>query len=143
MLFKLILLFITVPAVELYTLIYVGSMIGAPVTIAIVVLTGILGAYLAKTQGLMIMQNVRNEIQLGRVPAEDLLHGLLVIVAGAVLITPGFFTDGAGFILLIPYTRKAIFKALRKRIESFIVVRGYSNPPPPPDPIDSESGSDF
>ncbi len=126
MLLKLAFLFIAVPALELYLMILIGSQIGAVATIAVVVVTGFLGAYLAKTQGAAVMRRSWSEIQAGRMPAEEILHGLLIVFAGVVLLTPGFITDTAGFLLLLPFSRTALLVFLRRKLEAYIAVKGYS-----------------
>ena len=122
MLFKLILLFTIIPALELYLLISVGSIVGAPITILIIIITGVLGAFLAKKQGLLTMQKAKQEFQMGRAPAEELLHGILIIFAGIVLITPGFITDAIGFLLLIPISRKMMFSFLKTKLGAYVTT---------------------
>ena len=116
MFLRLLLLFTVVPIVELGLLIQVGRVIGLAPTIAIVLLTGIAGAALARWQGLVTLRRVQTEMAEGRVPTGPLVDGLLILVAGGVLLTPGFLTDALGFLLLIPPTRTAVRKAL---VESF------------------------
>jgi UPF0716 protein FxsA len=105
---KLFLLFVLVPAVELYLLIAVGARIGPAVTIAIIVLTGIVGATLARAQGLGVLRQIEKEARAGRPPTTSLVDGLLVLIAAVVLLTPGFLTDIAGFLCLLPPTRVVI-----------------------------------
>jgi UPF0716 protein FxsA len=109
---RLLLLFTVVPIVELGLLIQVGRVIGLAPTIAIVLVTGITGAALARWQGLATLHRVQTEMSQGRVPTGPLVDGLLILVAGGVLLTPGFLTDALGFLLLIPPTRTAVRKAL-------------------------------
>lgn len=103
---KLLLLFTMVPLVELIILIKVGEVLGTLNTVLIVILTGILGAAFAKTQGLGIIQQIRRTVEAGRIPGRELLQGLMILVGGIMLITPGFLTDLAGLSLLLPLTRK-------------------------------------
>ena len=117
MLFRLLLLFILVPLVELALLIYIGMVIGPWYTIAIVVCTGILGAVLAKSQGTAILNRIRSSLEQGTLPPDDLLSGALILVGGLVLLTPGMITDIIGFSLLIPATRRAIAGWLRGAIQ--------------------------
>lgn len=116
----LIIAMITVPVIELWFLITVGKWIGAWPTIAIVILTGILGAWLAKKEGLQTIQAVRFELDQGRIPSYALIDGICILIGGAVLLTPGFFTDAVGFFLLIPYTRNILKAWLRSRFEKWI-----------------------
>jgi UPF0716 protein FxsA len=117
MLFKLLLLFILVPLVELALLIYVGTLIGPWYTILIVVGTGILGAVLAKRQGTAIVNSIRSSLQQGIIPSDELLAGALILVGGLVLLTPGMITDILGFALLIPQTRRSIAAWLRRAMQ--------------------------
>ena len=105
MFLRLVLLFTLLPIVELYLLIRIGTVIGAPSTILVVLGTGIFGAWLARQEGLRALQRVQAELNAGRLPADALVDGLLILVAGIVMLTPGFITDAAGFFLLIPPTR--------------------------------------
>ena len=114
---SLLLLFIVVPAVELALLIEVGSRIGTPATIAIIVGTGIAGAALAKQQGLRTIQKIQGELETGALPAGALVDGVIILIAGALLITPGLLTDVAGFLCLVPVTRSLAKRALQRRFE--------------------------
>ena len=115
MFFRLLLLFTVVPLVELFLLLRIGRWIGALATVALVVLTGALGAWLARTQGLRTFQRVQREWQGGQVPTEALLDGLLILIAGAVLLTPGLLTDLLGFFLLTPWGRRTVRQAVARR----------------------------
>ncbi|MBT4485360.1 MAG: FxsA family protein [Candidatus Latescibacteria bacterium] len=120
MIAKLLLLFIMVPLVELFLLIEIGSQIGTISTLTIIVLTGILGAFLARRQGIGVLIQIRTEIANGRLPATQLADGIIILLAGAVLITPGVLTDALGFLCLIPASRKIIKKMLWRWLESAI-----------------------
>ncbi len=117
MFIRLLAVFIIIPLIELVILIKVGSYIGLWPTILIVVLTGIVGASLARYQGFIIVNKIRSDVSSGRVPARELIDGLLVLIGGIVLLTPGFLTDICGFILLIPLTRNLIKGIVRKHFE--------------------------
>jgi UPF0716 protein FxsA len=104
----LFLLFLLVPLVEIYFLIKVGSVIGAIPTIALVVFTALLGAMLLRFQGWVTLQRTRMTMAQGRLPALEMLEGVLLIFSGALLLTPGFVTDAVGFAFLIPPLRKAL-----------------------------------
>lgn len=110
----LLLLFVVVPAVELWLLIEVGSQIGVGNTILLILVTGILGASLARSQGLAVLARVQREMEAGRAPTAGLLEGALILVAGGVLLTPGFLTDVVGLLLLIPFTRRLFLGAARR-----------------------------
>jgi len=117
MLLRLLLLFTIVPLVELYLLIRLGTYIGAVETIAIVIGTGVVGGLLARSQGLAVVNRVRTDLNQGRVPAESLFDGLLILVSGAMLITPGLMTDGLGLFFLIPWTRQAFKSWLKRKVQ--------------------------
>lgn len=114
---KLLLLFILVPAVELILLISIGQWIGAFPTIALIILTGALGAYLARLQGVQVLNQIRGEFRTGRLPAGSLVDGAMVLVAGAFLMTPGILTDALGLLCLIPATRRVIKSYAWTRLE--------------------------
>ena len=120
MFLKLFLAFTLIPVVELYLLIKVGSVIGALNTILLVILTGASGAYLARLQGLQTMFRVRTRLQQGEMPAEDLLDALIILAAGIVLLTPGFLTDIAGLLLLLPMSRRKFKKWLRRNLDEWL-----------------------
>ena len=120
MLLRLIILFTTIPLLELTLLLKLNTKIGFIPTISIVLITGVVGAYLAKSQGSHIIMKIRFDISEGRMPASGLINGLCVLVGGAMLLTPGIITDGLGFILVIPGTREIIKIALKKRIENMV-----------------------
>lgn len=117
MLAKLILLFVGLPFVEMVILIKLGSEIGFWPTMFVVVATGIVGATLARAQGLWIWIQIQNELTAGRMPAEELVDGLLVLIGGIVLLTPGLLTDLFGFALLVPLTRNIIKRWLRAKFD--------------------------
>ena len=125
MLLKLFLAFTIIPIIEIYLLIEIGSMFGALTAVALVILTGFLGAFLARMQGLQTLFRIQESLREGRMPSGELLDALLIGIAGLVLLTPGFLTDSAGFLLLIPATRNAIKNWLRRQIE----LRYMSNRP--------------
>lgn len=115
---RLLLLFTVVPIVELGLLVQLGRFIGLAPTIAIVLVTGIVGASLARWQGLATLRRVQADMADGRVPTGPLVDGLLILVAGAVLLTPGLLTDVLGFLLLIPPTRAAVRRRLAEMFRS-------------------------
>jgi UPF0716 protein FxsA len=112
----IVLLFIVLPFVELTLLLRIGSEIGALNTIAIVVATGIVGGYLAKREGLNVWRRFQSKMGSGVLPGDELLDGLIVLVSGALLITPGVLTDVVGLLGLLPPTRLLIKQQLRKRV---------------------------
>ncbi len=131
MFLRLLLLFTVVPLIELYLLITIGGVIGVMPTIAIVIGTGVLGAWLARWQGLAVLRRISDEMAAGRLPTDALIDGLLILVAAAVLLTPGLLTDSLGFLLLVPASRAVV----RKIVASAIARRV---PEVKPDVIDAE-----
>ncbi|PCI27035.1 MAG: membrane protein FxsA [SAR324 cluster bacterium] len=129
MFIKLLLAFTLIPTLELYLLVSLGSRLGVFATVAIVILTGMLGAYLAKTQGLQTMSKVWREMKGGNLPAEEILNAFLIVVAAIVLITPGFLTDIVGFLLLTPPVRKVIHLFLQKKLERMLNNRNFPQEP--------------
>ena len=117
MLLKLFLAFTIIPIIEIYLLIEIGSLFGALTAVTLVILTGFLGAFLARMQGLKTLFRIQESLREGRMPSGELLDALLIVIAGLVLLTPGFLTDSAGFLLLIPSTRKSIKYWLKRHIE--------------------------
>ena len=104
----LLIAFIIVPIVEITLLIKVGSAIGIGTTILVVIFTAVLGAYLVKQQGFATIHAVQKEMNEGRMPAMQMAEGIALLLAGAVLLTPGFITDAFGFALLTPPIRKGL-----------------------------------
>ncbi len=119
MVLRLFLAFTIIPFIEIYLLIKIGSYLGAFNTVVIVICTGFLGALLARYQGLNTMLKVRASLERGEMPAEELLDALLILLAGIVLLTPGFLTDLAGLMILIPTTRLMFKRWLRKKFDAW------------------------
>ncbi|MBB5172723.1 FxsA family protein [Texcoconibacillus texcoconensis] len=119
----ILLLLIVVPALEIGVLILSGNTLGILPTIALIILTGILGAALAKREGLQAMRMAQLQTQQGQLPSSVLLDGICILVGGVVLLTPGFITDAIGFILLIPQTR-SFFKGMLRRLFEKAVKSG-------------------
>ena len=120
MLFKLFLAFTIIPVLELYILIEVGSYLGALNTIMVVIVTGFVGAYLERLQGFQTMNRVRESLNRGEMPTEGLIDALLILLAGIVLLTPGFLTDIAGLLILLPQTRNRFKGWLMWKLENWI-----------------------
>ncbi|MBL4629486.1 MAG: FxsA family protein [Roseicyclus sp.] len=113
---KLLILFIAVPLIEIGLFIQVGGWLGLWPTLAIVVLTAIAGTALVRSQGARAMAQLRTSFDDLRDPTEPLAHGAMILFSGALLLTPGFFTDFVGFALLVPAVRRAVLRELKKRI---------------------------
>lgn len=125
---RLILLLTVVPIVELVILFRIKDLLDWPATLGIVVLTGVLGAWLARREGFKTLRNIQEEMLAGRPPTGAVVDGLLILVAGAVLVTPGILTDLFGFALLIPPIRKRIRKRLIERFKKHITIIDPANP---------------
>lgn len=110
---RLILLFTLTPLVELAILIYLGTLIGILYTVLIVVVTGVVGAALARNQGLATLSRIRGSLEEGVIPSKELFEGALILVGGLLLLTPGIITDIAGFSLLVPQTRRIVGRYVR------------------------------
>lgn len=117
---KILTLFVIVPVTELYILIEVGKKIGSLTTIGIIILTGIIGAYLVKSQGFMILRKIQNDLNEGIMPGDSLIQGAIILAGGILLLTPGFVTDIVGFIFLIPVSRNIVKKYLLKWLQGKI-----------------------
>lgn len=120
MLFKLFLAFTLIPVIEIYLFIKIGGSIGALNTVILVILTAFAGAYLARMQGLQTMFKVQTSLQQGIIPREELIDALLILVAGIVLLTPGFMTDAIGLLLLYPSTRYHVKRYLRHKFDRWV-----------------------
>ncbi|RZN63455.1 FxsA family protein [Methanonatronarchaeum sp. AMET6-2] len=117
MLLKIIALFVIIPLTDLLVLFWVAGYIGPLETIALVILTGIIGGSLAKMQGLKTLRKFQEEVAFGGSPSNRIMDGFLILFGAALLLTPGFITDIAGFLLLIPITRPYLKKAVSNYIQ--------------------------
>ena len=118
---RIFLLFVVLPAVELALLIELGGRLGTGPTLGLIAVTGIVGAWLARRQGLQVLGEVQREIGEGRLPAGALVDGLLILIAGALLVTPGVLTDVFGFLCLTPLFRGVLKRELLRRFERAVV----------------------
>lgn len=121
---RLLILFIAVPVVELILFMEIGARIGLVPTFGIILLTGILGAWLTKLQGLRTLTRYQQALAEGRLPHQEVMDGLMILVAGAVLLTPGFLTDAVGFLLLVPAIRSVVRNRLAQYLKGKIQVVG-------------------
>ncbi|HOE71521.1 MAG TPA: FxsA family protein [Deltaproteobacteria bacterium] len=120
MLFKLFLAFTLIPVAEIYVLIRVGEYIGALNTVAVVVITGVVGATLARIQGLHALYRIRASLLDRRIPSRELVDAVLILIAGILLLAPGFITDTAGVVLLLPQGRAVARKLLMNKIRGWV-----------------------
>ena len=116
----LLLLFTIVPMLELAIIIKVGSYLGVFKTIILLVMFSVLGAYLARMQGFLVLKRIQNSLEQGLMPTEEMLDGFLILVAGILLLTPGFLTDLWGLFLLLPWTRVLIKIFLRRQLKNMV-----------------------
>ncbi len=120
MLGYLILLFIGVPIIELAILIKIGQSLGVGYTLGLVIFTGILGAYLARWQGFVTLRKIQEDVNNGRMPADGLIDGVLILCSGILLLTPGLITDLIGFLGLIPFSRNLVKLWLKRKIKDML-----------------------
>ena len=123
----LLIIFVAVPIIEIFLFIQVGDAIGTWPTIATVIITAFIGTQLLRSQGLATLSNLQNSVGAGQNPMDHIAHGAMILVAGVVLLTPGFFTDAVGFALLIPPVRAALIKAGAARMAGNVHVGGFGN----------------
>lgn len=120
----LIFAFTVIPVLELYLLFQAGAVIGGWETIGIVILTGVVGAYLAKYQGQSVLIEIQTKLNQGDLPANHMIQGLLIFGGGLLLLTPGFMTDLLGFSMVLPGTRHLISAWLQKHFRNKIHTQG-------------------
>jgi UPF0716 protein FxsA len=116
----LFLLIIIVPAAEIGFLLISGQIIGVWPTVLLIILTGVIGSYLAKKQGLATFYQLQRQIQTGQLPGDALLDGVCILVGGTLLLTPGFLSDILGFLLLFPTSRIFFKKLMNRWIQNWI-----------------------
>jgi len=136
-LLRLLLLFVVVPLVELALLWKIGTVMGWPQTFALVLLTGVIGSWLARREGLRCWDRVRQKLEAGELPGDPLIDAVMILVAGVLLVTPGVLTDLLGFALLLPGFRRVIKRRLQRRFQAHIkmyTTTGGGWPPSPGGP---------
>ena len=119
----LLLAFIGIPIAEIALFIYVGERIGLPATLVVIVLTAVIGSSLVARQGAGALAQVQAAFVEARFPGKELAHGAMIVVAGAFLVTPGFLTDGLGFLLLVPPVREAARRLVTRRFSGRVVTQ--------------------
>ena len=118
----LVALFIGVPFAEIYVLLQVGHAVGVVNTLALLILISVVGAWLAKREGLGVLRRMQRSIDSGRVPGTELVDGFLILMAGALMLTPGFLTDILAVLLLLPPVRAVVRRELRRRVARRIQI---------------------
>lgn len=126
----LLILFILIPIIEIGLFIQVGGFIGLWPTLAIVILTAYIGTMMLRKQGTSTLARLQSNLNTGESPVDPMVHGALILVSGVLLLTPGFFTDGVGFALLIPAVRGALIKwgATKVFSSGAVVMQNASTP---------------
>lgn len=124
----LVLAFIIVPLLELAVIIQVGQGLGMLPTIGLLLVVSIVGAWLVKFQGLGVMNRIRRQLAAGQMPTDELVNGVLILVAGALMLTPGFITDAVGLSLLFPPSRAVVRRFLAQRFRASIITGPGSGP---------------
>jgi UPF0716 protein FxsA len=118
----LVVLFIGVPFAEIYVLLQVGHVIGVFNTLALLVIISVVGAWLAKREGLGVVRRIQGSMEAGRVPGAELVDGFLILLAAALMLTPGFLTDIVAIFLLLPPVRAVVRSELRRRLARRIQI---------------------
>ena len=125
MFMKLLAVFLAVPILEMFVLIEVGQRIGTWPTIGLVVLTGVVGLSLARAQGFAVVTRLRNQMEMGYFPEEEMIAGVVILAGALLLLTPGLITDTFGFCCLFPGTRILLVKWLRRLISAHLHIRHF------------------
>ncbi|AVX02835.1 FxsA family protein [Maritalea myrionectae] len=125
-------LFVVVPIIEIAIFVALGGLIGFWWTMGGIVFTAILGSFLLRQQGMSVLFSIQNKLNAGGFPAQEIVDGVMLAIAGALLLTPGFFTDAVGFSLFVPLVRQTLFTELRKRVKivSATSYQSYQQRPP-------------
>lgn len=138
----LLFIFVAIPIIEIALFIQIGGFIGLWPTLAIVVLTAFIGTTLLRSQGLATLGNLQNSVNAGQNPMDHIAHGAMILVAGVVLLTPGFFTDAVGLALLIPGVRATLIKAGAAKMAGnaniHVFQQGQPQRPAQPDVYDAD-----
>ena len=131
---RLLLLMTVVPAVELYLLLRIGRAIGAAETVYLIIVTGIVGAWLAQREGLSVIRKIQEDAMNGLPPGDRLAEGLMVLVGGILLLTPGVVTDALGLSMIFPLTRAPLARLTKGWLASRVTVNGVNIGTPQPGP---------
>jgi UPF0716 protein FxsA len=117
---KILILFATIPLIELALLIKIGSYVGIIPTIIIVGLTGVIGISLARNQGYKVVRKIKRSLEMGEMPTDDLIGGLLILIGGVMLLTPGLITDVTGFGLILPGSRQFFSRFAKRKFGDYL-----------------------
>lgn len=130
MFLRILLLLTVIPALELYLLLQIGSLLGPTPTLLLILLTGVVGAHFAKREGWGVLMTLQQDLTRGLPPADRVMEGVLVLLGGLLLITPGVVTDLLGFVLLVRPTRRLLAPRLLKALSSRFQVESFGMPDP-------------
>lgn len=125
-----------IPILEIAVFILIGGEIGVVATLAMIFVTAVMGTALLRYQGFSLLSRIRAETDAGRIPGEELGHGAMILLAGILLLTPGFVTDAMGFLLFVPAVRKAIWLFAVSRMDIHVVETGGRRPHRPDNVVD-------
>jgi UPF0716 protein FxsA len=128
MFFILLLIFVLIPVMELSVLIRVGEALGAWTTVGLVLFTAVVGVSLVRSQGLSTLMSVQQKLNRGEAPGQEIVEGMMLAMAGVLLVIPGFITDFIGLLMLTPLTRKPMAALLFKRLQLRVVSQGFGGP---------------
>ena len=134
----LFLILLLIPLIEIALFIEIGGVIGVWTTIAITFLTAAIGAIVVRAQGLLTLGELQARLDAGADPREPMAHGALLLVAGLLLVTPGFMTDAMGFALLVPAIRAAVIRKIAARMTVHTLHTGERRPPSGPTTVEGE-----
>ena len=123
--------FICVPLLEIAIFIQVGGVIGLGWTLGLIVLTALIGTWMLRQQGFQVLRRAQRQLDEGVAPVAEVFEGLCLLIAGLLLLTPGFFTDALGALLLLPPVRAVLYRQVRKRVEMQVIRRGGRPGAPP------------
>lgn len=125
----LILLLVSVPLLELFVIVQVAVGLGAGQTILLLLVVSVVGAWMVRRSGLGVLNQIRARLSQGEIPGNELVDGLLILLAGAFMLTPGFLTDAVGLVMLFPPTRKVVRSVLVRRYAKRVDIAGWSGAP--------------
>lgn len=118
-------LLLAIPLAEIAAFVVIGGQIGVVATLAMIVVTAIIGSILLRVQGFSLIARIQAETDAGRIPGRELVHGVMILIAGVLLLTPGFITDTLGFLLFVPALRDLGWNLVKNRI-TVVSARGFS-----------------
>lgn len=128
----LLILFIVIPLIEIAVIVQVAQAVGGWNTVGLLLIISIAGAWLVRREGFIVMRNVRMQLNQGHMPTNELIDGVLLLIGGLMMLTPGFVTDALGLLLVFPITRRGARTVVRRRFATKTTVIGVPRPGAPP-----------